>query len=105
MIHVLATIKLHPGHRDDFLVELKKVVPLVRAEQGCLDYTPAVDAETTLPAQEPQRSDVVVIVEKWESLPALEAHLVAPHMMEYRPKVRDMIANVSLQILEPVSIG
>ena len=48
------------------------------------------------------RENVVVIVERWESLSHLEAHLVAPHMMEYRPKVREFISRVGLQILEPV---
>ena len=102
MIHVIATIELQPGTREKFLAELRQVVPKVRAEAGCLEYTPTVDAETTLPTQGPRRSEVVVIVERWESLPALEAHLVAPHMLEYRPKVREFISRVSLQILEPV---
>jgi quinol monooxygenase YgiN len=51
--------------------------------------------------QGPSRDDVVVVVEKWESIPALEAHLIAPHMMEYRPKVKDFVKRVSLQILSP----
>jgi len=102
MIHVLATVELHPGTREKFLAELKQVVPKVRAEAGCLEYTPTVDTETNLPVQGPRRDNVVVIVERWASLSALEAHLVAPHMMEYRPKVREFIVRVSLQILEPV---
>ena len=47
------------------------------------------------------RDDVVVVCEKWESLAALEAHLIAPHMMEYRPKVKEFISRVGLQILSP----
>lgn len=101
MIHVLATVELHPGMRDKFLAELRRIVPLVRAEAGCVEYTPTVDAETSLPAQAERRADVVVIVERWESLEHLEAHLIAPHMMEYRPKVREFISRVGLQILEP----
>ena len=103
MIHVIATIELHPGRRDAFLVELRNILAPVRAEAGCLDYLPTVDAETTLPAQATPRTDTVVIVERWENLEALEDHLVAPHMIEYRSRVRDMIAQVSLQILQPVS--
>jgi quinol monooxygenase YgiN len=104
MIHVLATIELQPGRRNDFLGELAKVVPLVRAEEGCLEYTPAVDVPTNIAAQGPAQPDLVVIIEKWTSLATLKAHLVAPHMMEYRPKVRDMIARVSLRILEPARV-
>ena len=103
MIHVLATVELQPGTREKFLAELRQVVPKVRAEQGCVEYTPTVDAETSLPVQGDRRENVVVIVERWESLQHLEAHLVAPHMMEYRPKVREFISRVGLQILEPVA--
>lgn len=102
MIHVLATVELQPGTREKFLAQVRQVVPKVRAEQGCHEYTPTIDAETNLPVQGTLRENVVVIVERWESLEALEAHLIAPHMMEYRPKVRDFVSRVSLQILQPI---
>jgi quinol monooxygenase YgiN len=101
MIHVHATIELHPGRRDDFLAEFYKVVPHVLAEEGCLEYSPTVDFATDIAAQPPVRDHVVTIVEKWESIEHLKQHLTAPHMMEYRPKVRDMIAKTSLAILTP----
>lgn len=104
MIHVLATVELKSGTRDKFLAELKRIVPLVRAEAGCVEYSPAVDAETTLSTQGEVRNDVVVIVERWEGMEALEAHLIAPHMLEYRTKVREFVVRVGLQILEPVSL-
>ena len=62
MIHVLATVELQPGTRDKFLAELRKIVPAVRAEAGCVEYTPTLDAETLLPTQGARREDVVVIV-------------------------------------------
>lgn len=105
MIVVLATIELHPGKREDFLAEFRKIVPAVRAEAGCIEYFPATDHVTNLPAQGPARPDVVVVIEKWESIAALEAHLIAPHMMEYRPKVKDFVKKVSLQILKPVPLA
>jgi quinol monooxygenase YgiN len=40
-------------------------------------------------------------VEKWESLQALHAHLVAPHMAVYRERVKDVVVGVTLQILDP----
>ena len=101
MIIVLATIELHAGKRPDFLDEFRKIVPLVRAEQGCLEYFPAVDTVSGLPVQGPAREDVVVVVEKWESVAALEAQLIAPHMMEYRPKVKAFVTKVTLQIISP----
>jgi quinol monooxygenase YgiN len=101
MIIVLATIELNPGKRREFLAEFQQIVPKVRAEAGCIEYFPAVDVSTGLAVQGPARDDVVVVCEKWESIPALEAHLIAPHMMEYRPKVKDFIKKVGLQILSP----
>ena len=41
------------------------------------------------------------MLEKWESTEALEQHLLAPHMLEFRTQVKDMIKAVSLQILSP----
>jgi quinol monooxygenase YgiN len=101
MIIVLATIELHPGQRPGFLAEFRQIVPKVRAEAGCIEYFPAIDTASGLPVQGPSRDDVVIVVEKWESLAALETHLVAPHMMEYRPKVKAFVKQVSLQILSP----
>jgi len=101
MICVLATIELAEGRRDDFLAEFHKVVPLVLAEQGCLEYQPMVDLPTEIGAQVPERSDVVTVVEKWESVDALEAHLLAPHMTEFRKATSEMRAGILLQILQP----
>lgn len=102
MIHVIATIELNPGTRESFLTEFRKIVAPVRAEAGCIDYGPTTDAETGIAAQGSVRPDVVTVVERWESLEHLQAHLVAPHMVEYRPKVKDFVKTVKLQILKPV---
>ena len=91
MIHVIANIELRPGVRDAYLKVFRGLMPKVRAEAGCGDYGPTVDAKTDIRAQVPFRDNVVTIVEKWESLAALKAHLAAPHMAEYREAVRDLV--------------
>lgn len=101
MIHVLATVELVPGQREAFLVEFAKLVPLVRAEDGCLEYGPAVDVATSIAVQVAPRPDVVIVVEKWATLAALEVHLTAPHMADYRLRVKGLVKEVSLQILQP----
>jgi quinol monooxygenase YgiN len=101
MIHVIATIALQPGTREAFLTEFRKIVEPVRAEVGCIEYGPAIEIDTGLPTP-PASADTVIVVEKWESLAALEAHLTAPHMNAYRPKVKDFVKHVGLQILQPV---
>jgi quinol monooxygenase YgiN len=102
MIHVIATIELKPGTREAFLGEFHALMPQVHAEQGCLEYGPAVDVATGLPPQPPLRDNVVVVVEKWESIDALKAHLQADHMNRYRERVKEMVASVELRVLEPV---
>ncbi|MFN5297741.1 MAG: putative quinol monooxygenase [Planctomycetaceae bacterium] len=101
MIHVLATITLQPGTRAAFLEEFHRLMPAVHAEEGCLEYGPAIDIAAGLPSPNPVRDDVAVIVEKWSSLDALRAHLVAPHMHEYRARVKDLVKSVDLQVLAP----
>jgi quinol monooxygenase YgiN len=102
MIHVIATIDLHPGTREKFLREFAVLTPQVRAEAGCIEYGGAVDIPTGISVQIPLRPDTVVIVEKWATLDALRAHLAAPHMDVYRNNVKDFVRGASAEILSPV---
>ena len=101
MIWVLATIQVTAGRRDDFLALFRALVPKVHAEDGCLEYGPTVDVETNIEVQVPLRPHVVTVVEKWESVAALERHLIAPHMVEFRASAKELVENISLQIVEP----
>ncbi|MCI0529415.1 MAG: antibiotic biosynthesis monooxygenase [Nitrospira sp.] len=101
MIYAIATIQLVEGKRDAFLEEFHKLVPKVRAEVGCIEYGPTMDVKTNIAAQGPLREHVVTIVEKWENIESLEAHVKAPHMLEYRAKVKDWVVSTSLQVLQP----
>ena len=101
MIHVLATIELHPGQRAAFLEEFHALMPLVHAEHGCIEYGSAVDCPTNIAVQSALEEDTVVVVEKWADVPALEAHLTAPHMGVYRAKVQAMVKDVKIRILQP----
>ena len=101
MIRVLATIELAEGRRDDFLAQFARIVPLVLEEEGCLEYGPMVDVPTSIGAQAVVRENTVTVVEQWENIDALEAHLVAPHMIEYRKQVKGMVAGTELRILKP----
>jgi quinol monooxygenase YgiN len=101
MIHVIATVDVVPGRRSEFLTAFRANVPNVLAEDGCIEYGPAVDLATPIAVQIPLREHVVTIVEKWRDLAALQAHLTAPHMIAYRSKVKDLVAKVTLQVLEP----
>jgi quinol monooxygenase YgiN len=101
LIHVIATIETAPGRRDDFLAEFRRLVPQVHAEKGCLEYGPACDTFANLPAQPALRVNTVTVIEKWESLEALHAHLAAPHMISFRTRVKDLVAGITLHVLTP----
>ena len=102
MIQVIAKIELVPEEKSHYLEYLSTLIPLVRAEDGCIEYTPMIHFPTTIGRQEPLGPNVVMIIEKWESTEDLERHLIAQHMLDYRNATREMIDGSSLQILEPV---
>jgi quinol monooxygenase YgiN len=101
MICVLATIESVEGRRDELLALLRDLLPAVRAEKGCVEYAPMIDTPSALPPQEPLRTNVVVMVEKWESVAALQAHLKTPHMAEFAKQAGPLRLSMSLQVLEP----
>jgi len=102
MIHVIANITAKPGMRDAILQAFRANVPAVRAEQGCIEYGAAVDAEPALKFQTQYGSDAFVVIEKWESAEALKAHAAAPHMAAYAAKTKELIASRVIHILSPV---
>ncbi|MGI9536762.1 MAG: putative quinol monooxygenase [Desulfocapsaceae bacterium] len=99
MIHVIASVSIKPGKRGEFLEIFKANVNNVLQEKGCIEYRPAVDVDAGL---DPQVLDenLVTVIEKWEGLEELHAHLKAPHMLEYREKVSSMVDGVVLKVLE-----
>ncbi len=101
MIHVIAVITAKPGMRDAVLQEFRANMPAVYAEQGCVEYAPAVDAEGIGSFQTPFGPDTFVVIEKWESAEALKAHAAAPHMKAYAAKTTDMIATRVIHVLSP----
>lgn len=101
MLHVIATVTAIPGKRDALLAAFHEVVPQVRAESGCLEYEVAIDVPTEIEVQEPVSDDRITVVEKWQDLAALQAHLSVSHMMEFRRRVLPWVQSVSLRVLEP----
>ena len=102
MIHVLATIDLNLDKREPFLKLFHALVPIVHAEEGCIEYGPAIDIQSGLDVQIEQRPNTVTVIEKWDTLDALKAHLEAPHMVQFRKEAGEqgLITSISLQVLE-----
>jgi quinol monooxygenase YgiN len=98
MIHVLAIITAKPGMREAILTEFRANMPAVHAENGCIEYGPAIDTDSS-----PSKfgEDAFVVIEKWESPEALKAHAASPHMAAYAAKTRDRIASRVIHVLSP----
>ena len=94
MIHVVARMELNPGCQEKMLEIMRYLVPVVRAEAGCITYNPCIDKD--------RNQTYLTIVEAWESENHLKAHLDSAHMAEYRENVKDLRKGSTLYLLDPV---
>jgi quinol monooxygenase YgiN len=101
MLHVIAIITAKPGQRDKILEAFRANMPAVHAEDGCIEYGPATDAEGLGSFQTKFGPDTFVVMEKWRDAQALKAHAAAPHMAVYAAGVKDMIASRVIHVLSP----
>jgi quinol monooxygenase YgiN len=101
MITVIASITVKAERKSEFIELVKANVPAVLAEAGCIEYAPTVDLATGLPPQI-LGTDVVTIIERWQSVAALKDHLAAPHMLRYRERVKEMVTGVTIKVLQAV---
>lgn len=74
MIVILAEVEIAPEALAPFKRAISEMEAASRAESGCHDYCFS---------QELSNPDKVRIVELWESMDALEAHFVTPHMQRF----------------------
>ena len=81
-VFVAARIFPKPGKADAVIEVLQGVIPLVRAEDGCLKYDLHVSMD------EPA---VLLYYEIWRDDDAFKAHTKAPHLAEMRGKIADLL--------------
>ena len=103
MIHVIAIITTLPGMRSTVLDEFRAIVPQVRQEEGCIEYQPVLDSKQTLGMQTNLGDDTFIVIEKWQSLEALQAHATALHMIDYAKRVSGKITDRNIHVLENVT--
>jgi quinol monooxygenase YgiN len=99
MLHVLAYITAKPGMREAVLREFRANMPAVHAEEGCIEYVPVIDFPAFGPFQTELGPDTFVVVEKWASPEALNAHAASPHMKAYAERTADMIETRMIHVL------
>ncbi|OUR71222.1 antibiotic biosynthesis monooxygenase [Arcobacter sp. 31_11_sub10_T18] len=72
-ISMMILIEVKEGRRGEQINSYKKLLPLVLAEEGCLQYDlKAVDGN----------SNEFILIERWASKEALLAHDNSPYMIE-----------------------
>lgn len=101
MLTVLAEIRTRPGahHRQAVIDSFTIVVPLVLKEAGCHGYQPLVDNAAHV-AFQTTAPDSIFMVEQWETVAHLEAHLQTAHMQEHSERVKNDVLEVHIRILE-----
>ena len=71
---VVATLKAKPGLETKLGDALKKLVPITRAEKGCINY----DMH-----QSHEDPGLFVFCENWVTRADWEAHMKAPHLVAF----------------------
>lgn len=97
MIYVVARMEIKEGCMPAMKALLAKTVPIVRAENGCISYTPCVDVEGDV-------EKYITFVESWESQEALKAHLASAHMAEFRTVANTLRFNSEVKVLSPAEL-
>ena len=91
---ILAQITAEPGQEQTVRAELEKLIPITRAEEGCIRYDLHVDNETP---------GFFVFYETWESRDLWQSHMNAPHLAAYMAATEGKVAAFLLN--EMTAIG
>ncbi|WP_284945759.1 putative quinol monooxygenase [Acidisoma cladoniae] len=97
MIHIVAILTAQPGQREALLTRFKAAVPAVQAEDGCLDYAPVIDLDSS-----PLKfgEDCVVVIEKWRDQAALDAHGKGAALQSFVADTKDVLAKLDVYLLQ-----
>ena len=94
-IRVVAREKLLSGKRDEVIEKfLTEMVETTRKEKGCISYDYHVDVNDP---------DAFAMIETWESMDDLEAHLNSEHFQRIIPQMGEYLAEETrLEIYEQI---
>lgn len=84
---IVAHIHANPGRIELVKAELEKLVPITRAEPGCIQY----DLH-----QNNDDSAHFIFYENWESRESWQLHMNAPHLVAYTKAIEGAVDNFVL---------
>jgi quinol monooxygenase YgiN len=99
-VYVLCRFDLKQGRDQDYVKAVNTIVEQVRAEKGCRFYTLVGDADTDMKGQQRFGKDVLWMIECWDDLDSLKAHLKAPHMKAFAPTARSIRHTGTFHVLK-----
>ena len=94
---VVVLSRARPGRTEDGLAAYSALAATTHGEEGCLAFALHRD---------PSDVERIVLIERWASRAALDAHLAMPHLSEFRSASADMWAEpATIMVLDPVASG
>ena len=90
---IIANIKVNSGKVDLVKAELEKLIPVTRAEKGCLQYDLHQDNE------DPEH---FLFYENWESRELWQTHMNAPHLAAYIEATEGAVAEFSINEMSQI---
>lgn len=84
---IVANIQANPGQIELVRAELEKLVPITRAEEGCIQYD--LQSDNDDPAH-------FMFYENWESRALWQTHMNAPHLAAYMEATDGAVAAFTL---------
>lgn len=91
---ILAQITAAPGKEDLVRAELEKLVPITRAEEGCIQYDLHRDNENP---------GFFAFQESWESREVWQNHMKAPHLAAYMKATDGAVTNFVLNEMTQIA--
>ena len=100
MIKLVVTMQIKPGKMPAFIELFNRLQPSVLAEEGCREYHLFREIEGGTDTPDP---DSVVLLEQWDSIEHLQAHLATELMRDFKREAAELRASVNLKIVSPIS--
>lgn len=94
MLTIVATILAKPDKIELVKAELTKLVPVTRAEEGCIQYDLHQDNEN--PAR-------FLFFESWESRELWQTHMKSAHLTAYMKATEGAVAGITLHEMSRIA--